>query len=438
MNVLLNKKNIVLIKAVWGFSLLVLAQTAFALVSLEGEYVPPAERAKQEAEAAAKSLSDGKAIVDEVEGKAYLTQSGNPIQVRLKEGDAVEAGDSIYTEKGASLTLSFDDEKLNVIKIPAENKAVFVSIEPTDIRLEDGSIFSAVDGLEEGMSWKVSTPAAVVAVRGTTFEVSYSASTGDFDTATFEDEKTDKTSAVEIQSLQGGETVRVGEGKQLSFARGQAPRIDLVRAVAPERATRGLKMREKVNVRREENRQIREERRKKLDDAAAQGNPPNGPGGADQPGEKGGSEKNPKNFEPRHVRDGVSPSGHVPREGFPAQADSDAQAQQKDINPNSDLQPRGEGPSGFIRRRPIPEKQKVDSVQPSVIQANTGLKEMPQKPIHKQPFTPPAGAQSAQSVMAQPQKREGVKTNGVVNQKGPPKPPARPAAKSAQPAKRVN
>jgi len=405
----------------------------FALVSLEGEYVSPDERAKQEAATAAKSLSDGRASVDEVEGKAFLTKSGNPIQVRLKEGDVIAAGDSVYTEKGASLTISFDDEKLNVIKIPAENKAVFVSIEPTDIRLEDGSIFSAVDGLAEGSSWKVSTPAAVVAVRGTTFEVSYAADSGEFDAVTFEDEKTDKFSAVEIQSLQGGEAVRVVEGKQLSFVRGQAPRMDLVRAVAPDRAGRGTQMREKVQAQRERNKQVREERRKKLDEAVAQGNPPNGPGGPNQPGDSNGINKSGPGFELRN-RDGERlPSYQMNREeGQSLNSLKVEKGEEQKTGPGLMPTILGEGSSSLIRRKPIPQSER--SVPDLPLGASRGAKvqEMLNEPINKQPQP----IESSNGFVPRAQNKSNlVRENSQVAQKNTAKLPVLPAPKPA-PAKR--
>lgn len=397
----------------------------FALVSLEGDYISPEDRAKQEAAAAAKSLSDGQAVVDEVEGKAFLTKSGNPIQVRLKEGDVIEAGDSVYTEKGASLTISFDDEKLNVIKIPAENKAVFVSIEPTDIRLEDGSIFSAVDGLAEGSTWKVSTPAAVVAVRGTTFEVTYAADSGEFDAVTFEDEKTDKFSAIEIQSLQGGEAVRVVEGKQLSFSRGQAPRMDLVRAVALDRSTRGTQMREKVQAQREKNRQIREEKRKKLDEASGQGNPPNGPGGADQANselELKNQDGKPFPNERTNYKNGARPDG-LPTEKL--------EKNSPEFHPVP--QSSSEGSSAFIRSKPIPQSERPVPDLPAGVSGETGVKEMLKQPINTQQSQ---RIEAANELVPAVQNKDNLaKRDKPVIQRNAAKPSARPVPKPT-PAKR--
>ncbi len=413
---------------------LTLVFPAFALVSLEGEYVSPEERAAREKAAAVQSLTDGKAVVDEVEGKAFLTKSGNPIQVRIKEGDVIEAGDSIYTEKGAGLTISFDDEKLNVIKIPAENKATFVSIEPTDIRLEDGSVFSAVDGLAEGSAWKVTTPAAVVAVRGTTFEVSYSAESGEFDAVTFEDEKTEKNSAIEIQSQDSGESIRIAEGKQLSFSRGQVPRMDLVRAVVPERAARGMQMREKVQSQREKNRQIREEKRKKLDEAAGQVNPPNGPGGPRQPGHPdGGADQPDSGLKPLSLdgtlfpREGTSDENGVRPDGLP---DEKLEKQNPGVTPLPPLSE--EGSSALIRRRPMPVSERPASDLPPQAPGEAAVKEMPRQPINH--AGQPGG--TANGLVPAMQKKDNSaqgKMGGM--QKGAAKPPARPASR-AVPAKR--
>ena len=130
------------------------------------------------------SEKDGMAKVYELQGKALITPKGSPEEKILKVGDEIHIGDSVYTEKGASLSISFDSRKQNAVRIPAETKATFTSIEPTDIKLDDGSIFNVVNGLAAGSTWKITTPSAVAAVRGTVFLVRYEAANGQMYAAT--------------------------------------------------------------------------------------------------------------------------------------------------------------------------------------------------------------------------------------------------------------
>lgn len=180
------------------------------------------------------SLMDGKAYVYKVEGKAVLLKSGSPIEAQAKVGDLIQPGDKIFTEKNASVAIAFDYMKKNAVQIPSETQAVFNSIEPTDIQLEDGAVFSAVDGLVKGSSWKVTTPAAVAAVRGTVYLVSFEASNGDFFAATVDVPDDGKTSAIEIQPLDGKGEAFVPEGKEISLREGQEPSNEMVQDLKPE------------------------------------------------------------------------------------------------------------------------------------------------------------------------------------------------------------
>ncbi len=180
------------------------------------------------------SEKDGKAKVYELQGKAMLTSKGSPEERALKVGDEIRVGDAIYTEKGASISISFDNRKQNAVRIPAETKATFTSIEPTDIKLDDGSIFSVINGLAKGSTWKVTTPSAVAAVRGTVFLVRYEAANGQMYAATVDVPDDGKTSAIEIQSLDGSNSTQVVEGKEISMKEGETPTTEMVQDLSPE------------------------------------------------------------------------------------------------------------------------------------------------------------------------------------------------------------
>lgn len=184
-----------------------------------------------------KSNSDGKAKVYAIEGKVLLTSAGSPVERELKVGDEIKIGDSVYTEKGASLSIGFDTQRNNAVRIPAESKATFTSIEPTDIKLEDGSIFSVVNGLAKGSTWKVTTPSAVAAVRGTVYLVRYESSSGEFYAATVNVPDDGKDSAIEIQSLTSEGQAEVIEGKEILLKEGETPSNDIIHELSIEKVT---------------------------------------------------------------------------------------------------------------------------------------------------------------------------------------------------------
>lgn len=221
-----------------------------------------------------------KVEVYKLEGRALITKSGTPEEKELKIGDEIEAGDRIFTEEGASISVSFDEDRLNTVTIPSGSEAVFTSLDPVSIRLKNGSVFSSVDGLAEGSTWEIATPVAVAAVRGTEFEVEYSESSGDFSTATYDDENEKKSSAVELKPVGGGEIVKIMEGRQLALPRGHELVPQLIQKMSPQKMERGKKFKEEIKA--ERKRVI--ERRKQ--DEANKG--PQGPGGPNGPQNPGG------------------------------------------------------------------------------------------------------------------------------------------------------
>lgn len=223
------------------------------------------------------STSDGKASVYHLDGKAMITPKGNPQERALKVGDQIGIGDAVYTERGASLSISFDNRKQNAVRIPAETKATFTSIEPTDIKLDDGTIFSVVNGLAKGSTWKVTTPSAVAAVRGTVFETTYHADTKEFFAATLEVADDGKTSAIEIESLVGEGMAEIVEGKEISFKEGETPSQERVQDFTSEKMAEVQKFNQDVSM-----------ERQKSEDSSNNHGGGNGPGGPNGPGSGSG------------------------------------------------------------------------------------------------------------------------------------------------------
>lgn len=242
------------------------------------------------------SVTDGKAYAYKVEGKAMLTKSGSPVETTLKVGDLIQTGDKIYTEKGAVISIAFDSMKKNAVQIPAETSALFKSIEPTDIHLDDGTVFSAVDGLPKGSTWQVSTPSAVAAVRGTVYLVNYEASTGDFFAGTFDVADDDKVSAIEVQPVDGQGLANVPEGKEINLKEGDQPTNDMVQDLKPETVAEIREFFQELKS--ERNESEKDERSGNNNNPGDNGGGGNGPGDRGKPGDgEPGPGKGPSTFD---------------------------------------------------------------------------------------------------------------------------------------------
>lgn len=180
------------------------------------------------------SLGDGKGHVYQIDGKAMITRQGSPVESKLKVGDLIQVGDAIYTKEKSSVSITFDYLKKNAVHIPESSRAIFNSIEPTDIKLDNGSIFNAVEGLPQGSSWKVTTPVAVAAVRGTVYLVRFETETGEFYAATVDIPDDGRSSAIDIQLIERDGLANVPEGKEITLREGDTPSDDIVKDLSPE------------------------------------------------------------------------------------------------------------------------------------------------------------------------------------------------------------
>ncbi|HRK61623.1 MAG TPA: FecR family protein [Candidatus Omnitrophota bacterium] len=177
--------------------------------------------------------TDKKARVYDVKGKVFWTKQGTPVQKKLRANDILQLGDTIQTEDKSSVSIAFDDSFMNAVHLPENTTATLESIEPTSIRIENGSIYSAVNGLPQGSSWKVTTPAAVAAVRGTLYVVRYQAANGTFYAATVDIPDDGVASAIDIQEIAGSQHADVPEGKEITLTQGQTPGQDMVGDLDP-------------------------------------------------------------------------------------------------------------------------------------------------------------------------------------------------------------
>jgi hypothetical protein len=178
---------------------------------------------------------DHKARIYELKGNAKIKTRDAKGWQKLEKGRSVEKGAVLLTEKHSSLSITFDERYLNVVHIPENTRAEVRSIEPTDIYLEDGTLFNILDGLPKGSEWKIASSTAVAAVRGTHYVVHYSAANGDYLVATLnapEDGQNSEINLVDLlQNGKTGESVDVPEGKQIYLKANESPDTSLLKDI---------------------------------------------------------------------------------------------------------------------------------------------------------------------------------------------------------------
>ncbi|MDP3920455.1 MAG: FecR domain-containing protein [Candidatus Omnitrophota bacterium] len=183
----------------------------------------------------AASKQDKQAKIYEVQGRAKIAREGSDDWQKLRAGSYIQEGDIVLTSEGARVQIAFDESFLNIVTVPGNTRAVFRAIEPTDIFLEDGTLYNVFDGLGKNANWKVTTPTAVAAVRGTTYFVNYTASNGEFVAAAVDvpDEGEDPSSIAVYLEGEEGSAVSVPEGFQIDLDFGQSPDESLLAVIDP-------------------------------------------------------------------------------------------------------------------------------------------------------------------------------------------------------------
>ncbi len=127
---------------------------------------------------------DGKAFLADFSGEVRVLKKDAEDWVAAKKDMILEPGDRLITGAGSHAVLVYDNTYKNMATIEENTKVEILSIEPTMVRLEDGSIFNVLDGLDGSEDYQIATPTAVAAVRGTQFLVGYEAEAKRFMEAT--------------------------------------------------------------------------------------------------------------------------------------------------------------------------------------------------------------------------------------------------------------
>lgn len=178
-------------------------------------------------------------IVD-LEGDVRLLKEGSADWKAAEKDQSIEVGDQIMTGNSSYVDIAYDSYLLNITHIEENTKAEFRSINPTDIYLEDGSIFSALDGLEGEGQYQIATPTAVAGVRGTHFDVAFDENTQKFSAASLPTGDESHKSIIFVRDPKNSNAapVEVIENKQFDLRFGEPIQMERLRAVEPQRMNR--------------------------------------------------------------------------------------------------------------------------------------------------------------------------------------------------------
>ena len=117
------------------------------------------------------SAQDAVCVFVSQKDNAWVIRKDNAIKQTLKVGDALYDGDRLVVMRGNAVQLAFDKQAQNVIHIEGESELLISGAKPTHIDMPNGKLFAVLNKKGPESLFKVSTPTAVAAVRGTQFQV---------------------------------------------------------------------------------------------------------------------------------------------------------------------------------------------------------------------------------------------------------------------------
>jgi hypothetical protein len=183
-----------------------------------GSQMIPADR---QGDAQTASLHDHRAKVFDFSGDVKILKKGSDNWIAVTKEMVLEMGDQLLTKKESTLDIAYDEYFLNIVRVDENTKAEFRSIEPTDLHLEEGTLFNALDGLA-GEKYQISTQTAVAGVRGTQLSAIVVDGLSKFGT----NEQFDIENHLVEVKLNGQETsIMLKEGEQVSLIPNQLPAV---------------------------------------------------------------------------------------------------------------------------------------------------------------------------------------------------------------------
>ena len=102
-----------------------------------------------------------------IEGEVFFSKTGTSEFNKCMEDTVLSKGDIIETGTEASITIAFDGEELNIVKISERTKVIVRIIDGERLELVDGEMFALLKGLNDEEVFEVKTPSVVCGARGT-------------------------------------------------------------------------------------------------------------------------------------------------------------------------------------------------------------------------------------------------------------------------------
>jgi hypothetical protein len=113
------------------------------------------------------------AALYDFQGDFFVLREGESEWFPAQKGQAVEIGDVVWSGEESFAEIALDAEYRNIFRVEKETKAEIRALDPADIYLENGTIYSSLEGIPSGGSYQIVTPTAVASVRGTHFYSGY-------------------------------------------------------------------------------------------------------------------------------------------------------------------------------------------------------------------------------------------------------------------------
>lgn len=145
---------------------------------------------------------------------AWVVRKDSAVKSSLNVGDPIYKGDTLFVTQGNTVQLAFDKEAQNVIQVEGNTSVQFKESSPPRLDLNSGKLYALLDkkGLES--KFKIYTPTAVAAVRGTHYSVSFASQTQRTDVATFSGSV--KVAGLDSAGVETSKYVIVDAGKKTS------------------------------------------------------------------------------------------------------------------------------------------------------------------------------------------------------------------------------
>lgn len=111
---------------------------------------------------------DFQAEVMSVQGDVWMSNEEEERHL-LKEGDILNTGDLVETDKNSFIEIAYDSEWNNVTRVEPESRVLIKTLYPIALTMSYGDAFSNLKKLPKDSSFEVQTPTAVAAVRGSVY-----------------------------------------------------------------------------------------------------------------------------------------------------------------------------------------------------------------------------------------------------------------------------